>query len=276
MIDGRRPCPWRNVAVVRPEGWLETALTELFRDSPRRGKRRFLGNETRSWEVADVRLDEVSEHLARTHALLRLVYDAYWDYIGEQPGNPDDPELIDEFTGRLDPLDPWAHERLLLGDAVKEAVSIAEVYLVDLSRHVLPHAAANVPVSNLRDGLDRNSYPKLISGLKETFGVYLRNRSYWTEWSEFRATRHLLTHNWGRYNAKYFDDATRPLDTYDPRVPESPHPPQNALEAQSSTTPIELTEGYAMRALGVARLIVDDVEAELGSAARQVGLDWYS
>lgn len=262
---------------MRPEGWLETSLTDLFRTSPHRGKRRFLGNETRSWEVADVRLDEASTHLVRTHALLKLVYDAYWDYVGEQPGDPDGPEHIDVFTGLLDPLDPWEHERLVLGGAVKEAVSIGEVYLADLARNLLPHRDPNGPVKKLRDGLERNSFPKLITGLKDTFGVDLRGRSYWAEWYEFRATRHLLAHNWGRYNAQYFEDADRPPDQYEPRLPEQGHPPRNADETRwSSTTPIDLSLEYAERSIEVARLIVDEVERELGSEARKVGLDWRS
>ena len=261
---------------MRAEGWLEAQLTTIFKESPRRGKRRFLGNETRSWEVADIRLDEAAEHMERTLSLLELVYETYWQYIGEQPGDPDGPELIDVFDSALDPLDPWEHQRLVVGDAVKEAVSVAEVYLDDLARHIPPHIADGVPRRTLKEALERHSFPKLISGYDETFDLDLRAKPYWSEWNEVRATRHLLTHNWGRYNPKYFTDAVRQPDTYTPRLDEDGYGPRDAGEAKTTTARIALDADYARRALAIARSIVDEIEAELGEQARRAGIDWYS
>lgn len=261
---------------MRPEGWLEAELVRILKGSPCRGKRRFLGNETRSWEVADVRLDEASEHLDRTLALLELAYETHWSYLGEQPGGLDDPELIDEYDASLDPLDAAEHERLVIGDSVKEAVSVAEVYLDDLARHVRPHLADGVPRKTLSDGLDRHSFARLVSGYEETFGIELRARSYWDEWSEVRASRHLLTHNWGRYNGKYFADAERRPDVYAPRLPEHGWGPATADEAEASTERISLSADYARRSLSISRLLIDDVEAELGATVRKHRIDWFS
>lgn len=260
---------------MRSVGWLEEQLVKVFKPSPRRGKRRFLGDETRSWEVADVRLDQATEHLERTLALLELAYGTHWEYLGEQPEGPDESELIDVYEHSLDPLPSWEHERLVIGDSVKEAVSIAEVYLDDLARHVRPYLGEGAQDKALVDGLDRHSYPRLIAGYQETFEIDLRAKPYWPQWCEIRATRHLLTHNWGRYNRRYFEDAVRPPDIYQPRL-DVEGPPRLAQEATTTIEQIPLEKEYALTALGVARRIVDEVETELGAEVRKHGIDWYS
>jgi len=52
--------------------------------------------------------------------------------------------------------------------------------------------------------------------------------------------------------------------------------PKNPADAATSTQRIPLDPDYARRALALARRIVDEVEAELGSEIRKSRLDWFS
>jgi hypothetical protein len=124
--------------------------------------------------------------------------------------------------------------------------------------------------------------PNLVSGFLSAFEIDLRSREDWPQWCELRATRHLVTHNWGRIDASYVDGGARAYeknqqadDRYTPRLPTglggTPKSGERALR-----NPIDLDLSYARSSLDLGRRIIDDVESSLGTKVRQERIDWWS
>jgi hypothetical protein len=127
-----------------------------------------------------------------------------------------------------------------------------------IRRYGCPHNAA--PREAIRqesdgEGSERSLCPTLSPASFLFFNIDLRSREDWPQWCELRATRHLVSHNWGRINARYMDGGSRAYqnnqqadDRYNPRLPTGFDGTFRSGD-QAIDNPIDLDLAYARSAL---------------------------
>jgi hypothetical protein len=115
------------------------------------------------------------------------IYDRIWNEIGEQPGDPDGPELPDLFHVAVDGL--WANdfEWMHLAGVIKDAVTNFEVYLEHAADEILAHHG-----KQFAERKRSASWDRLVA-----FYKFLDTNVGTTAVADVRTLRHILTHRRG-------------------------------------------------------------------------------
>jgi len=163
--------------------------------------------------------------------IAREAYDRLWEEAGHEPGDSDEPELLETFESKVEGLWPNDYEWMFLAAVVRDAVTNFEVYLEKASAEVLAaHEAAftNPPRwGNLRWLFDQ------LGGTIDSDRI-----------REIRDLRHFLTHQRGelRTDEQRKKFAAEPHDGFPPIV-------------------VELSEDFAIRVLDDLAATVCSIDA---------------
>jgi hypothetical protein len=115
-------------------------------------------------------------------------YDRIWEETGNEPGDPDGPELPDVFDSKIEGLWPLDYEWMHMAGVLRDAVTAFEVYIEKAREEVLQHHG------NAQGAPERAPrWEKLKDFFKRHLGVNIEPPGV----CDVRNLRHLLTHRRG-------------------------------------------------------------------------------
>jgi len=152
------------------------------------------------WKLTDA---EIRAFCRLTIDVVHAEYAKRWEELGQEPSDPDGPDMETIFHERIHGLWPHDFEWMLLAAVWKDAVTAFEVYLEQGAQEVLKRNGLKVAMKG--DGRGP-SWSELASFYRAALQVHIDTPSV----RDIRDLRHILTHNRGEWRSdqqrKRFDE----------------------------------------------------------------------